>query len=213
MTDAFAQFIPEARAFLTDLSAHNTRDWFADHKPQYEAQLKRPARLLLDQVAADLTRRTDTKVCTKLFRPQRDVRFSKDKTPYHTHLHMLWQVGHYGLFLGLSPSYVRVGGGIMAYDKSQLLRWRAAVDQEFGDQLQALLDILALRNFAPDTPELKRVPAPYDKSHPHGRLLRRKSLTVWAELPDAQIRHPVAALDGSFATLKPLLDLLGEAGI
>ena len=77
MPDPFSQLIPEARAFLSELAQNNTRDWFNDNKPRYEQQLKTPALHLLDQVAAQV----GDGVTTKLFRPQRDIRFSKDKTP------------------------------------------------------------------------------------------------------------------------------------
>ncbi len=53
MADGFAQFIPNVRAFLAELSRDNTRDWFAEHKTQYDADLKAPAQLLLDQIAHD----------------------------------------------------------------------------------------------------------------------------------------------------------------
>lgn len=88
MTDRFARLIPDARAFLTELSANNTRDWFTTRKSRYEADLKAPALALLEEGAQAIARITGQMPHTKLFRPHRDVRFSKDKTPYHTHLHL-----------------------------------------------------------------------------------------------------------------------------
>ncbi len=92
MPDPFADLIPQARAFLGELSSNNTRDWFTAHKTRYESKLKAPALLFLDQVAHDLGRSTGQSLRPKLFRAHRDVRFSKDKTPYHTHLNMLWTI-------------------------------------------------------------------------------------------------------------------------
>jgi len=216
MSDPFAQLIPDARAFLNKLVANNRRDWFSEHKAEYESGLKAPALLLLDQVAHDLGRRSGQTLTTKLFRPHRDVRFSKDKTPYHTHLHMVWtipggQEQNPGLFLGISPEYVRLGGGIMGFDKPVLERWRRAVDAGFGDAFQAVLDDLAMQGLTAGEPELKRVPAPFDKDHTHAALLRRKGLTVWCDLPPSQFTSPQSALTDTFTALQPMLERLQRA--
>lgn len=211
MTDPFAQLIPEARTFLKELSCNNTRDWFHANKPRYESQLKTPSQLLQEQLCADLKKRHDSPVTAKLFRPQRDIRFSKDKTPYHTHLHMLWQVRgplDFGLFLGIAPSSCRLGGGVMGFDKTQLLTWRASVDSAQGSAIATALESLAQQGFTGGDPELKRVPSAYDKDHPQAELLRRKSLTLWRDLPASDWSQPLAALNSGFADLMPLRALL-----
>lgn len=96
MPDPFARLITDARTFLGELAQNNTRDWFAVHKARYDGTLKAPALLLLDQVAHDLGPQTTQGLGVKLFRPYRNVRFSRDKTPYHTHLHMMWTLGAKG---------------------------------------------------------------------------------------------------------------------
>lgn len=208
MTDPFAQLIPDARAFLSDLSANNDRTWFNDHKPDYDARLKAPAKLLLEQVSHNLSCDPGWTAKGKLFRAQRDVRFSKDKTPYHLHLHLLWAIPPAGLFFGIAPGYVRVGGGIMAFEKTALIRWREAVSGPGGDEIATILSPLAAEGFATEAPELKRVPAPYDKDHPHAGLLRRKGLTVWRDLPEPEWAAPQAALLSAFRRLHPLLTQL-----
>jgi len=215
MPDPFARLIPDAQAFLSDLSGNNNRDWFTSQKSRYESALKAPALLLLDQVAHDLGRLSGQTLTPKLFRPHRDLRFSKDKTPYHTHLHMLWMIGpnnrqQPALFLGISPDYVKVGGGIMGFDKSALTDWRTAVDGRFGDNMRQTLDDLATAGLAPDLPELKRVPAPFDKDHRHTDLLRRKSLTLWRDVPPPQFATPQTAMSETFTALHPMLTLLQQ---
>ncbi len=209
MPDPFARLIPDARTFLAQLAANNTRAWFTEHKTQYEADLKTPATLLMEQFAHQIGQGTGT----KLFRPQRDVRFSKDKTPYHTHLHMLWSLPgdgalKVGFFFGVSPDYVSVGGGAMSFDKAALTAWRKAADSDTGAELAALLDQYRSQGYRIDEPELKRVPAPFDKDHPQGTLLRRKSITVWQDLPQASFSAPQAALSETYQALSPLLRLL-----
>ncbi|MEO9779174.1 MAG: DUF2461 family protein [Sedimentitalea sp.] len=90
--DSFARLIPDARAFLGELAANNNRAWFTAHKNRYDSELKTPATLLVDQIAHDIGRDMGLTLTPKLFRPHRDVRFSNDKTPHHTHLHMLWSL-------------------------------------------------------------------------------------------------------------------------
>ncbi|KAE9627588.1 TIGR02453 family protein [Parasedimentitalea maritima] len=213
MTDPFALLIPEAKTFLTELAANNTRDWFTAHKPQYEAQLKNPALLLQEQLLADLAKTTDVSVTSKLFRPHRDVRFSKDKTPYHTHLHMFWMLDgpvKTAFFLGISPSYCRIGGGVMGFEKDQLTHWRAAVDGKAGGTISALMDKLSQDKFNAEDPELKRVPAPFAKDHPQASLLRRKSLSVWRDLPQTEWSQPLAALNTGFSKVSPLCKALSQ---
>lgn len=215
MPDTFARLIPEARAYLKDLAANNDRAWFAANKDRYDATLRGPATLLMDQVAADLAGQIG-QVTTKLFRPQRDVRFSKDKTPYNTHLHMMWDLSGAGirgagLFFGISPEYVSAGGGVMAFDKPALEAWRHSVDGPAGAELSDDLGRLSRDGFRIDPPELKRVPPPYPPDHPQGDLLRRKGLVIWHDLSEADFAAPRDRLRALFERLQPVLNRLQEA--
>lgn len=206
MSDQFASLIPDARSFLSELNANNDRDWFSANKARYDSRLRAPALALLDVFAAELGAGTGV----KLFRPQRDIRFSKDKTPYHTHLHMLWTLpGEYpprpGFFFGIGLDQVSVGAGFMGFDKDTLEGWRRACAGEPGAALQNQLDKLAGRGFRISDPELKRVPAPYDKDHAQSELLRRKSMTVWRDLDDEMQSAPLATLRATHDALRPLL--------
>lgn len=187
MSDGFETLVPDARAFLRDLAANNTRDWFTENKARYEQQLKAPALALLDVLSTDLEKLTDTPVKTKLFRPHRDVRFSKDKTPYHTHLHMLWSGGGMNWFLGIAPEYISAGAGVFTFDKATLPLWRELVDRDGHKIAPALADLQA-KGARLGEPDLKRVPAPFDKDHPHGDLLRRKGLHLWFDTDEATLQ-------------------------
>lgn len=211
MADAFCNLVPEARAFLANLAQNNSREWFQANKEQYDAQLKRPALLLLDQIAADLGKMTGQQVSTKLFRPNRDVRFSKDKTPYHEHLHMLWTTQGVdrqplGWFFGISPKYISIGAGQMAFEKKAITLWRTTIDGPHGRDFETLIQTLKANGFRIDPPELKRVPSPYAKDHPREALLRRKSLAVWQEF--RELPEPTHALKTTFKALQPLAKLL-----
>lgn len=200
----FETFITDTQRFLTALAQDNTRDWFTAHKPRYEAELKNPAEHLLAALAPRLEALSGAGVETKLFRPQRDVRFSKDKTPYHTHLHMLWKLLEGpGWFFGIAPDYVTAGAGMMGFDKDALDRYRAAVDGPAGAELAEILAALGERM---DPPELKRVPAPYARDHPRGALLQRKSLVFWQDGLEPDLRGDLpGGLMAVFERFQPLV--------
>lgn len=204
MSDPFAELIPTARSFLTELAQTNTRDWFHANKSRYDSDLKHPATLFVEQMAHELGQTHGWALNPKLFRPQRDVRFSKDKTPYHTHLHMLWSLGGTqgpSVFFGISPDYVTVGGGIMGFDKPTLTAWREWVARD-GDRVK---QIVTASGFDPNAPELKRIPAPYPKDHTHGDLLRHKSFTVWKNVDGAAWAAPSRCVSDAAIALSPLL--------
>ncbi len=93
----------------------------------------------------------------------------------------------------------------MQFEKAVLDDWRQAIDGGFGEAIDRDLAALAGLGFAPDPPELKRVPAPFDRDHPQGELLRRKGLTVWADMSEAEQLRPAETLRERFGQLKPLL--------
>ena len=211
MTNDFSQLVPDTNAFLRALSENNNRDWFNANKARYERELKTPALMLLDQMAADFGPGTGS----KLFRPQRDIRFSKDKTPYHIHLHMLWTLPGgdapaTALFFGIAPDYVSAGGGVMSFDKPALERWRQAMDGDAGDEMRELVDGYLEDGLRLNDPPLKRVPAPYGQDHRNGALLRRKGLALWYDLSAAEQADPVAALRGLHNRLQPLFRRLQQ---
>lgn len=210
MQDAFSTLIPETRAFLRDLRANNTRDWFNEHKSRYDTRLKKPAKTLLNDIEARLSKMLDQAVSTKLFRANRDVRFSKDKTPYNLHLHMLWSPQgngtQPGYFFGIAEDYVKAGAGLMAFDKTQQSAWRAWVSEREGTALQAKIDTALSTGASLGKPDLKRVPSPFEQDHVNADLLRRKSLVLWKDIDaEAQSGLPDALLS-TFATFEPIMD-------
>ena len=190
MSDGFEDLINHSNAFFGQLAKNNTRQWFEAHKPDYTDNIKKPALLLAEIMADELRRLTGKSHAPKLFRIHRDVRFSKDKTPYNAHLHLMWSSGSDGApvwFFGSAPDYLTVGMGVMGFRGAGLTRFREFVDRE-GDALAALLaDVKAtndtrLSDWGPEP--LKRVPKPFAPDHPQADLLRRKNLVVSANLPE-----------------------------
>ena len=206
----FSTLISDASGFLRSLALNNRRDWFHAHKTDYDTKLRDPAKALLEEMAPRLGALTGCPISTKLFRAHRDVRFSKDKTPYTTHLHMMWSVQSGTrqdpvLFFGINPSEVTVGTGMMDFNKDVLTDWRKMADLD-GDYLAGQIKSVTGKGYALWDPKLKRVPPPFDKDHAHGDLLRHKGLVATG--------HPtlsddlVSDLDTAFADLWPVSDML-----
>jgi uncharacterized protein (TIGR02453 family) len=88
MSGSFSGFPKAGIKFLKDLEKNNSRDWFSDNKKLYEEVLKAPAEIFLTELQQALEKKLGGEVVPKLFRIHRDVRFSKDKTPYNAHVRM-----------------------------------------------------------------------------------------------------------------------------
>jgi TIGR02453 family protein len=201
-------FTPETLAFLTELKANNTRDWFEANRSRCDALVTQPAKAFCAKLADRLSAASGAPVTAKLYRLHRDLRFSKDKTPYNTHVHMGFTGEGPGAWLvGLEPGSFVLGYGIMSLDGPLLDQWRQIVAGPEGAHLDSLLSDLQALSLRLDPPELKRVPAPYDPTHPRGALLKRKSLIVWNDSlpmetafgPDAPTQ--IAAALSPFAAL------------
>lgn len=213
----FNGFPEGAVAFLQNLSANNSRKWFNDNKKTYEQTLKQPAAKFCEAMSYQLAALTDSPVNSKVFRIHRDVRFSKDKTPYNTHLHISF-IPEGGSdtapawFFGLEKDRLVLGGGIFAFDKQQLIHYREYVDNS-GDALNKILQPLLNNGFTQPEPELKRVPNAYDKDHAQGELLRRKGLTVWYEFENNKVATSPEIMTHCmeiFTQIQPLISLLGS---
>ena len=128
----FPGFPTQAMGFLADLRENNDRAWFTAHRQTYDQAIRGPAESLLaclEPALAELTGRT---VSGKIFRIHRDVRFSKDKRPYNTHLHIAFPAREgggvaCGYFFALEPERVLLGAGGFYFAGPVLDAYRAAV--------------------------------------------------------------------------------------
>ena len=206
----FDTFITDTQTFLQALAQNNSRDWFHDHKADYDSKLRGPALAILDDMSPRLAKLTGYPITTKLFRANRDVRFSKDKTPYHTHLYMMWSVvtgtrQDPAFYFGTELDTAGVGTGMREFSKEVLADWRKMADLD-GAYLTGKIKTLADKGYAVRDPALKRVPAPFGKDHPHGDLLRHKGLVAFGDV--GATGDLIATLENAFADLWPLSDML-----
>ncbi len=212
----FPGFPPEAQTFLANLRDHNERDWFNAHKSAYEDAIKGPAQTFLALLEPKLAALTGRPVSGKIFRIHRDVRFSKDKSPYNAHLHIAFParsgasaVTACGFFFALEPERVLIGAGGFDFSGAVLDAYRAAAaDPKKGAKLQAIFETLTKAGLRIDGAQLKRVPAPYPQDHPRSDLLRRKGLHVWRDIHDPKIVTDERLYNETCATFEVLTPLV-----
>jgi uncharacterized protein (TIGR02453 family) len=199
MANTFKGFPPEAGDFLAKLEANNNREWFHAHKADYERTCKIPMEQLLD----DLDEKFGAGG-SKVFRIHRDIRFSKDKTPYKT-----FQAAHFAAgYLSLSPDGLYVGTGAYMLDGPTLERYRKAVaDDRTGAELVKARAALKKKGYEVEGhgDALKTVPRGYDKDHQRGELLKQKSVLVGKNFAPKEITTSklVAAVTKVITDVKP----------
>ena len=218
-TETFTGFRSEAIQFLADLAANNDRAWFQPRKADYERLLKEPLEALcvvLGErfIASGLPLSSDP--ARSPFRIYRDVRFSKDKSPYKTNVGAAFRWtgegdGRAGGYFHLEPGEAFVGGGMWHPEKASLDAFRRTLDRDPG-RIHAVIDDPAfVRTFGRINGErLTRVPQGYSKDHPEAELLKLKDMTFGQRLADKDVMSPRLpdVLVESFEVAVPMMRFL-----
>jgi uncharacterized protein (TIGR02453 family) len=170
----FTGWPEEALDFFDGLTADNSKTYWQAHKRVYEASVLAPMTELLDELAPEHGE-------FKIFRPYRDIRFSKDKSPYKTEIAAVIGDG----YVRLAADGLGVGSGMHMMDSEQLDRYRKAVDSDpSGPQLEELIAGIRARGIEVQGHDLlKSAPKGYQSDHPRIELLRCKGLIAWLEWP------------------------------
>jgi uncharacterized protein (TIGR02453 family) len=218
MSTMFQGFRPEALDFLVELALNNDRSWFAPRKAEYETLLKVPLEQLctaVDEAFRERSLPLTGDPARSPFRIYRDVRFSKDKSPYKTNVgaSFPWvgDGGGVGGYFHLQPGGIFVGGGMWHPAPARLAAWRNAVDANPALVHAAVEDPGFVATFgAVDGDRLKRAPAGFSPDHPDIDLLRLKDVTFGRPLLDADVQAPdlPATIADTLADSLPLLRLL-----
>jgi uncharacterized protein (TIGR02453 family) len=175
-TAAFRGFPDEALLFYEGLEADNSRAYWTDHAEVYDRAVRAPMLALIAAVEPEFGP-------MKFFRPQRDLRFSADKSPYKTDAGAVSRAADAGsYYVQVSAAGLMVAGGYYQMTKDQIDRYRAAVtDDKAGAALARLVAGLERDGFTMHGEELRRVPRGFDADHPRADLLRRKGLAAFRE--------------------------------
>ncbi|MGD0084052.1 MAG: DUF2461 domain-containing protein [Acidimicrobiales bacterium] len=202
---AFKGWPAEAIEFYEGLEADNSKAYWTENKSVYERAVYGPMSELLIELAAGFGE-------GKIFRPYRDVRFSRDKAPYKTAMGAALANGGYVQF---SANGLGVGTGTYQMAADQLARYRQAVAADSsGVALERLIAVLDRRGISVHGHDsLKTAPKGYPKDHPRIDLLRNKGLVAWQEWPPGEwlgtARAKKKVVDFLHAT-KPVTEWLAE---
>jgi uncharacterized protein (TIGR02453 family) len=234
-TATFTGFRPEAIQFLVDLADNNDRAWFQPRKGEYEKLLKEPLEALIAALADRLEARgipLRADPAKSPFRIYRDVRFSRDKSPYKTNLgaSFPWvgeaagavtgrshdtNVHSSGGYFHLSPGEIFVGGGIWHPEKP----WLAAFRERVVDEPGRIRELIEERAFAATFgslggDRLRRVPTGFPPDHPEAELLKLKDVTFGRRLSDKDAMSPALpdVIADTFQTAMPLMRYLAAIG-
>lgn len=210
-----ASIQPSTLEFLKELMINNNRDWFAEHKPRYEvakAEIKTFGNTLRDEM-----NKIDHIDTLKFHRIYRDVRFSKDKTPYSCRLSgsmsRATKLLRGGYYFHIEPGNSFLGGGFWAPNKEDLARIR----QEIAYDAQPFRAIISDNNFIKMYGELggdklKTAPRGYPKDHESVDLLRYKNFVAVQKFTDEQVTSPdfLNLLFEGFQGMRPFFDYMSD---
>jgi uncharacterized protein (TIGR02453 family) len=191
--------------FYEDLEADNSKVFWTAHKHLYDEQVRIP----LQELAAELT---DEFGAAKFFRPYRDVRFAKDKTPYKNHQGIYFSQSR--RYLQISAAGMYVSGGIYEMASDQVARYRRAVAEDLsGRALQASITAAGRSKLTVGGEQLTRVPSGYLKEHPRQDLLRHKSMFATRDFGSPewlQTTRAKAEILKAWRGMQPLIDWLDK---
>ena len=202
----FRGFDRNAMQFWHELAAEMSRDWFAANRPRYEMLWRQPMIALIEDIARRLAPvyrplRLDP---PGLLRLHRDLRFSRDRTPFKTHITAVLRpagapiahVGNAALYLEIGLDGEYAGVGCYQFNAERLARWRRAVLGAPGAALLAILDRLRLAGHTvSDHDDYRRMPNGFAPDHPRAVLLRKRGLACAFPAIPAGLLHRPALTD------------------
>jgi len=222
MTDkiGFKRFSDKTFQFFKDLENNNTREWFEDNRSVFEEHVMNPAQEFVMEMGERLK-----SLCPKIvaipktdksiFRIYRDVRFSKDKTPYKTHLGIfLWEgprkkLGNPGFYLQLDKSQILIAGGLYQLPSELVKPYRDAVsDFKKGSEVAKILKkITKNSSYKLGGSHYKRVPRGYDPENPNAELLLHNGLYLYHEGAVPKEVYSSDFLDYALGVFKDIMPL------
>ena len=227
----FPGFSKPAFTFLRGIKRNNRREWFEEHRDDYETHVREPMRLLVEELDVRFARFAPEIIGDpkrSIFRIYRDVRFSTDKSPYKTHA-ACWfshrNAGHgvgsethgagAGFYFHLEPGASMVAGGIWMPPRDSLNQLRESIASKPKEFARLLRGRAFVQRFSGLSEErmLTRLPRGFAPGHPAEPWLRYVSFTVSAPLSDAQVldRRLGERIEKDFGTMLPLVRWLNGA--
>ncbi|WP_369048575.1 DUF2461 domain-containing protein [Tenacibaculum sp. UWU-22] len=210
------QFEKSSLQYLKDLKQNNNREWFSATKSTF-VKAQNNAKDFYATIRENLEKHDEIEKF-KLFRIYRDVRFSKDKTPYKAHF-----AGHFsrlgkhlrgGYYLRIRPGESFLAGGFWEPTKEDLFRIRKEIEIDATEILAILNDENYVKYFGGkfQGEELKTAPRGFDKEHPNIELLRKKGFIAVRNFTDEEVLSEffLQEIDNSYKALRPFFDLFSD---
>lgn len=202
--------------FLNDLTANNNRDWFTEQKPRF-TEIQNAVKVRFTEMQVNLEKHDEIEKM-KVYRIYRDVRFSKDKTPYNPRLAVSFsRLGKQlrgGYFLQIKPGGTMIGGGFWQPEKDDLYRLRKEIELDATEFRAILNDANFVQYFGGvfNGEELKSAPRGFDKEHPDADLLRKKGYIALRNFTDKQVLAPnfLEEVDATFKAMRPFFNLFSD---
>ena len=217
MTD-FTGFPKKTLTFLRGLRSNNSKAWFDEHRADYERYWVAPAKDFVEAAGPALRKiapiSAEPRVNGSIFRINRDIRFSKDKTRYKDHLDFWFWEGERktapsGFYLRITPDGVGVGAGSHGFDRDRLAAYRAAVvDPKSGPSLNRAVTRVTKAGHEVEGEQYKTTPRGFEpKNNRQERMLRFSALWVGDEHPRSPTLHSREFVDWTvdqWKTMKPI---------
>ena len=205
----------EALYFLDKLKKNNNRDWFAEHKDEFDhhqSEVKNFYTLVMNQLKIH-----DQIDKMKMFRIYRDIRFSKDKTPYKAHFASSFQrlgaQNRGGYYIRIKPGETFIATGFWGPEKEDLFRIRKELELDASE----FRKIINKKSFKDIWGELqgdavKTAPKGFDKEHESIEFIRHKQFIFQRTFTDDEVLSPLflEEIDKSYRTIRPYFDLMSD---
>lgn len=198
----FNHFEPSMMTFLRELQANNDREWFNEHKQRYEAEVREPALAFINEMDQWIRlisphyEASAKKVGGSLMRVYRDVRFSKDKSPYKTNVGIQFrhEVGKNvhapGFYVHIAPDDIFIAVGTWHPERDALAAIRDQIVNKSGPYLDAIEHPPFNEFFELQGSALTRPPKGYDKEHPLIEEIKRKDFIAVCQLQESDLYQP-----------------------
>ncbi len=207
MSERFSGIPLAAVDFYEQLALNNTKTWWAEHKSEYDTFIRQPLEALLAELEGEFG-------SGHVYRPYRDVRFSKDKTPYKDHQGALVGVeDSIGYYVQISAAGLYIGGGWYAASSKQTQRYRDAVDSAAVAALIPALAKARKGGLELGGDLMKTRPRGVDENHPHLDLMRQKSVLVSHQYESPawlDSRTTLTRVRSAWRAITPLVEWLAD---
>lgn len=219
-TPVFTGYSPETIQFFVNIKENNNKQWFTEHKNKYQKFVVEPTKAFimamgqrLGELAPAIQYDTRANGAGSMMRIYRDVRFSKDKSPYKTWLGVIFWEGSGkktdspGFYFGLDDEGAGTHAGLHGFPKPFLEAYReAVVDDKLGKELTDILAALP-SDYTNSDKHYKRVPRGFDKDHPRADLLMYNSMVVSAPRFSPDVIASADLLDACFEHYRQMAPL------